>query len=137
MGTIAAQEHCFKHYLPLLYGTDYADTRIRVSKKYDFDNNHLILFLGGNTNDSGLTEGGTGKRAWVARSHIETPSTNVNSQWNGLHWIRYFKNNQGISDVVSIDFLWNSVYLFVLSIDESIDQYYLTSMDINHGNTYN
>ena len=74
MGTILAQEYCFKPYLPLLYGTDHANTRISAAKKYDYPADHLILFLGGNTYDSGLTEGGTGKRAWVARSNIETPS---------------------------------------------------------------
>ena len=53
-----------------------------------------------------------------------------------MQWFRYFNNQPGISDVVSIDFKWHSVEVFVLSIDETTNQYYLTVMDIVKGFTY-
>ena len=62
-------QYCFDDYLPMLFGTESADTRISVATQHDVSVNQLLVYVGGSTYDVALTENSapTSKRAWAAR----------------------------------------------------------------------
>ena len=64
-----ADINCFDDELPLVFGTENADTSITVIDQWDDASTGLLFFVGGSTFDLELTENSAApqKRAWVAQ----------------------------------------------------------------------
>ena len=123
---------CFNELMPLLFGTDNADTTITAMEQYDKDANDMYLFIGGSTWDTNLIEGAPQRKAaWVSSIMVQTKS--ATSDDTKVAWFKYFKNNEDLSDVIAIRKQGDQLYLLLKDINSN---HYLSIIDREAGHTH-